>query len=172
MEQKGKGQFSAHAYACWIWLFISPISLFENLLIWLGKMLSNPSLCVQLPLRRTAVRSHITTRDSDNVSFPHQILLITHLLSFCLPLQRGFYSTKGTPNLLQPFHNAGNSTIKFVNRGASPAMSCSSYLFFSCHWYGAKCVAVATQGLMKEHRQEWGTVPPSLHTPTGFGGSL
>lgn len=51
MEQKGKEHFPAYACACWILLFISSISLFENLFIWLGKMLSNLSLCAQLPPR-------------------------------------------------------------------------------------------------------------------------
>lgn len=61
-----------------------------------------------------------------------------HTPTICPLLERGSYSMKGTPNLLKPFYNAGNSTIKFVNGGgASPAMPCFSYLLFSCHWYGA-----------------------------------
>lgn len=58
-----------------IYLMHFPLS--ENLLICLGKMLSNPSLCAQLPPRPrwTTVRSHMTTWDSDSISSPTKFCL-------------------------------------------------------------------------------------------------
>jgi len=90
---------------------------------------------------------------------PHLLLLSCYafLGKGCLSLS--CFTAKRDPKLVKvpkPHYNTRNSAaIKFMNEGASPAMSCSPYLLWSYNQYGAKLAAAVTQSLVKEHRQEW-----------------